>query len=115
MTAVGRSRWTTFLLYGSLTVLAVVWLVPMLSALMTSTLPLSQTRAGWWNLSPADLTFGNFARAWDQGLSRYAVNSLVITGLAVVLTVSTGSLAAYAYARMAFRLKVTTYFLLITT
>jgi ABC-type glycerol-3-phosphate transport system permease component len=115
MTAVGRSRWTTFLLYGSLTVLAVVWLVPMLSALMTSTLPLSQTRAGWWNLSPADLTFGNFARAWDQGLSRYAVNSFIITGLAVVLTVSAGSLAAYAYARMAFRLKATTYFLLITT
>jgi ABC-type glycerol-3-phosphate transport system permease component len=67
MTAVGRSRWTTFLLYGSLTVLGVVWLVPALSALMISTLPLSQTRAGWWNLSPADLTFGNFARAWDQG------------------------------------------------
>ena len=33
MTAVGRSRWMTFLLYGSITVLAVVWLVPMLSAL----------------------------------------------------------------------------------
>ena len=46
MTAVGRSRWMTFLLYGSITVLAVVWLVPMLSALATATLPLSQTRAG---------------------------------------------------------------------
>jgi ABC-type glycerol-3-phosphate transport system permease component len=67
MTAVGRSRWTSLLLYGSLTVLAIVWLVPMLSALMTSMLPLSQTRDGWWNLSPADLTFGNFGRAWDQG------------------------------------------------
>ena len=115
MTAVGRSRWTTLLLYGSLTVLAVVWLVPALSALMISALPLSQTRDGWWNLSLADLTFGNFARAWDQGLSRYVVNSFIITGLAVVLTVSAGSLAAYAYARMAFRLKATTYFLLITT
>ena len=48
MTAVGRSRWMTFLLYGSITVLATVWLVPMLSALATATLPLSQTRAGWW-------------------------------------------------------------------
>jgi ABC-type glycerol-3-phosphate transport system permease component/predicted amidohydrolase len=115
MTAVGRSRWMTLLLYGSLTVLAVVWLVPTLSSLAIATLPLSQTRAGWWNLSPADLTFGNFARAWDQGLSRYAVNSFIITGLAVVLTVSAGSLAAYAYARMAFRFKAMTYFLLITT
>ena len=105
----------TFLLYGSVTVLAIIWLVPMLSALATATLPLSHTRAGWWNLSPADLTFGNFARAWDQGLSRYAVNSFIITVLAVVLTVSAGSMAAYAYARMAFRFKATTYFLLITT
>jgi ABC-type glycerol-3-phosphate transport system permease component len=115
MTAVGRSRWTSFLLYGSLTVLAIVWLVPMLSALMTSALPLSQTRDGWWNLSPADLTFRNFTRAWDQGLSQYAVNSFIITCLAVGLTVATGSLAAYAYARMAFRFRATTYFLLITT
>ena len=30
MTAVGRSRWATFLLYGSLTVLGIVWLVPVL-------------------------------------------------------------------------------------
>ena len=67
MTAVGRSRWTTLLLYGSLTVLAVVWLVPALSALMISTLPLSQTRSGWWNLSLADLTFGNFARPGSRG------------------------------------------------
>jgi ABC-type glycerol-3-phosphate transport system permease component len=115
MTTVGRGRWTSLLLYGSLTLLGIVWLVPMLSAVMTSTLPLSQTRQGWWNFSPADLTFGNFVRAWDQGLSQYAVNSFIIAILAVGLTVAAGSLAAYAYARMAFRLKATTYFLLITT
>jgi ABC-type glycerol-3-phosphate transport system permease component len=115
MTAVGRSRWTSLLLYGSLTVLGIVWLVPMLSAVMTSALPLSQTRQGWWNFSLGDLTFGNFVRAWDQGLSQYVVNSFIIAGLAVGLTVAAGSLAAYAYARMAFRLKATTYFLLITT
>ena len=57
---------------------------------MTSTLPLSQARQGWWNLSPADLTFGNFARAWDQGLSQYVVNSFIIAGLAVGLTVAAG-------------------------
>jgi ABC-type glycerol-3-phosphate transport system permease component len=115
MTGAGRSRRTIVLLYGSLTVLAIVWLVPVISAVMTSVLPLSQTRAGWWNLSFADLTYRNFVRAWDQGLSHYVVNSFVITILSVVLTVAAGSLAAYAYARMAFRFKATTYFLLITT
>jgi len=41
MTAVGRSRWMTFLLYGSLTVLAVVWLVPMLTASSSPSWPWS--------------------------------------------------------------------------
>ena len=82
---------------------------------MMSLLPVSQIRSGWWNLGLADLTFNNFARAWDQGLSSYVVNSFLITILSVVLTVAAGSLAAYAYARMAFRLKATTYFLLVTT
>lgn len=108
-------RRTAVLLYGALTVMALAWLVPALSALMASLLPLSQIRTGWWRTGPADLTYGNFVRAWDEGLSQYVVNSFVITGLSVALTVTTGSLAAYAYARMAFRLKRITYFLLITT
>jgi ABC-type glycerol-3-phosphate transport system permease component len=78
-------------------------------------LPLSDIRAGWWNIRPADVVFGNYSRAWQEGLSQYVVNSFVITALSVVLTVSTGALAAYAYARMSFRLKGITYFLLITT
>lgn len=110
-----RVRSTTVLLYATLTLLAIAWLVPVFSAVMTSVLPLSQIRAGWWNLSPADLTYRNFVRAWEQGLSQYVVNSFIITGLAVTLTVATGSLAAYAFARMTFKFQRITYFLLITT
>ncbi len=82
---------------------------------MTSTLPLSQTRPGWWNLSPADLTFGNFARAWDQGLSRVRRQQLHHH--------RPGG-GAHRGRRLARRLrlrahglplKATTYFLLITT
>jgi len=98
----------------SLLVLALLWLVPVLGALMTSLLPLSQIRDGWWNFSLLDVTYRNYVRAWDQGLSRYAVNSLLITGLSVLLTVSTGALAAYAYARTSFPLRRLTYFLVIT-
>ncbi|MGH3949512.1 MAG: carbohydrate ABC transporter permease [Pseudonocardiaceae bacterium] len=115
MSGAVRSRWTIVALYASLTIFALVWMVPVLSALMTSLLPLSRIRQGWWNVSPADLTFRNFVRAWDEGLGQHVVNSFVITILSVALTVAAGSLAAYAYARMAFRFKATTYFLLITT
>jgi ABC-type glycerol-3-phosphate transport system permease component len=113
MTTVGR-RWA-LALYTVLTALALVWLVPVLSVLSASVLPLSDIRSGWWNVRPRDVLFGNYSRAWQEGLSQYVVNSFVITALSVVLTVSTGALAAYAYARMSFRLKGITYFLLITT
>ena len=113
MTTVSR-RWA-LALYAVLTALALVWLVPVLSVLSASVLPLSDIRSGWWNVRPRDVLFGNYSRAWQEGLSQYVVNSFVITALSVVLTVSTGALAAYAYARMSFRLKGITYFLLITT
>lgn len=111
----GRRHGTTAVHRTSLLVLALLWLVPVLGAFMTSLLPLSQIRDGWWNFSFFDVTFRNYVRAWDQGLSRYAVNSLLITGLSVLLTVSTGAMAAYAYARTSFPLRRLTYFLVITT
>jgi ABC-type glycerol-3-phosphate transport system permease component len=109
------SRRSTLLLYGGATVLAALWMVPFAAALMIAVLPISQTRNGWWNFSPDQLTFANFTEAWREGVSSYALNSLIITGLAVLLTVAVGTLAAYAFARMHFRLKRATFFLLITT
>jgi ABC-type glycerol-3-phosphate transport system permease component len=82
---------------------------------MISLIPISQTRNGWWNAGFRDLTFGNYVRAWEEGLSSYVLNSFVITIGAVAVSVVLGSLAAYAFARLDFRLKGPSYFLLITT
>lgn len=115
MTGIRISRRATLGLYTAATVLAMVWLVPMASAFMISVVPLSQTRDGWWRADLADLTLGNYVRAWDQGLSAYVVNSFVITVGSVLLSVVIGSAAAYAFSRLEFRFKETAYFLLITT
>ncbi|MGH3924157.1 MAG: carbohydrate ABC transporter permease, partial [Pseudonocardiaceae bacterium] len=102
-------------LYAGATLLGVIWLVPVLSSFMISLIPISQTRNGWWNAGFRDLTFGNYVRAWEEGLSSYVLNSFVITIGAVAVSVVLGSLAAYAFARLDFRLKGPSYFLLITT
>lgn len=101
--------------YAAASVLGVVWLVPVLSALTISVIPLSQTREGWWNAGFGDVTFENYVRVWEQGLSSYALNSFIITVGAVVVSVLLGSMAAYAFSRMDFRFKGISYFLLITT
>lgn len=115
MTGVRVTRRASLLFYGVATVLAIVWLVPMLSAFTISMIPLSQTRNGWWEAGLADLTLGNYVRAWEQGLASYVVNSFIITAGSVALSVLIGSAAAYAFSRLRFRFKEAMYFLLITT
>lgn len=115
MTGMWISRRTTVALYTAATALGIIWLVPVASAFMISAIPLAQTRRGWWNAGLVDITYRNYLRAWREGLSSYVINSFVITVGAVALTVLLGALAAYAFARMDFRFKRTSYFLLITT
>jgi ABC-type glycerol-3-phosphate transport system permease component len=115
MTGLRLTRRAAIALYGVATVLAVVWLVPVLSAFMISVIPISQTRNGWWNSGFADFTFGNYVRAWEEGLSSYVLNSFIITIGAVAVSIALGALAAYAFSRLDFRLKGPSYFLLITT
>lgn len=111
----GRSRAATIILYGGLTALSIVWLVPVVTALMISALPPEQSREGWWNFDLTDLTLANYGRAWSEGLSDFVLNSFIITVLSVALTVTAGVLAAYAFARLRFRFKRSLYFLLVTT
>lgn len=115
MSAVVARRMPRIALYGSLTGLSVLWLVPVATAFMISVLPLDRTHQGWWTFHLGELTLSNYRRAWQEGLSGYVVNSFVITGLAVAVTVALGLLASYAFARLKFRFERTAYFLLVTT
>ena len=58
------NRGKAIALYGGLTGLAVVWLVPVATVTMISVLPLDQSRAGWWNADLGELTYRNFVNAW---------------------------------------------------
>ena len=102
-------------IYGALTLAGLAWMIPVLTAVAISVLPLRDSRQGWWNLDFSHVTLHNYARAWDAGLSDQVLNSLIISLGAVALTVVAGSLAAYAFARLRFRGKRLVYLLLITT
>jgi len=110
-----QSKLTLTLLYGGLTVFSLLWLVPVMTAFMTSIRPLDEIRGGWWNFDNATFTFNNYVRAWDQGLASFVANSFIITLGSVALTVATGALATYAFVHLSFRFKRLWFFLLITT
>jgi alpha-glucoside transport system permease protein len=115
MSARARPRGGMLGLYAGLTLLSIAWMVPVMTALMVSLLPVNVSRDGWWEFPLGELTLRNYASAWESGLSSQVLNSFVITIGAVALTVALGVLASYAFARLRFRGKRVAYFLLITT
>lgn len=55
---------------------------------------------------PEDATLDNFVRALTEaGLQRYALNSLIVASVAVLLTLVVSSLSAFAFARLEFPFK----------
>jgi len=110
-----RRRLVVGALYLALTTLSLLWLIPVMTAFMTSIRPLDEIRGGWWNFEGATFTLENYARAWDLGLSSFALNTFIITLGSVAVTVATGALATYAFIHLSFRFKKIWFFLLIST
>jgi len=52
-----------------------------------------------WGL-PTTWRWENFAKAWNLGVVRYLLNSVIVTGASVVTTILFSSLAAYALTRL---------------
>ena len=109
------SRWRMPALYAVLTLVSLVWMVPVLGAAAISVLPLDESTKGWWRADVSTATLANYRRVWEGGLSGYALNSLIIAVLSVLITLLVGTLAAYAIARMRFRFKAIVVVMLLTT
>lgn len=116
MTAVRRFLGGIWWIYALLIVFSILWLIPVMTVLMTAFRPLGEIRDGWWNLGGASFTLDNFIGAWTEAdLGSKAINSAIITAFSVAATVAVGSLAAYAFVRLRFSGRGLLYFLLIST
>ena len=92
--------WTP-LLYGLLGGYSLVVILPffwMLAASLKTNRQIFGDPFGW----PASPNFANYAKAWDQGIGTYFVNSLLVTALTVFLTIVLSGVAAYGFARLRF-------------
>ncbi|MBK8134404.1 MAG: carbohydrate ABC transporter permease [Anaerolineae bacterium] len=104
----------TIATYSFLTVLAALWLVPVLASLLTAVRTMDDiTLYGFWTI-PRELSFTNFNEAWAQAhVSTYLGNSFIITIPALFFTLLLSSLTAYALARFKFRLNLPIYFMFV--
>jgi raffinose/stachyose/melibiose transport system permease protein len=84
--------------YILLIVLAVVILYPMLWAILNGFKTNLEIFGNPWGL-PEAWHWENFVKAWDLGVGRYLLNSMIVTAASVVLTVLFSAMAAYALTR----------------
>jgi multiple sugar transport system permease protein len=97
-----KSPWRVFI-YLFLTIFAFVWLVPILTSVITSLRTFDEILTNGFISWPKTITLANFKTAWDRGgLSRYLPNSFIITLPSLLLTMFFSSLSAYALARFKF-------------
>jgi multiple sugar transport system permease protein len=91
-----------------LTVMAVMWLVPLLWTLYTALRPKAVTdKYGYWSLH-GPFNFGNFVTAWNQGgLPGYFKNSVFLAVPSVLLTLLFASMMAFAVSRFTWRFNLT--------
>jgi N-acetylglucosamine transport system permease protein len=82
---------------------AVVTALPLIWAVLSSLKTDDEILNHPWS-APSSPQFGNWSRAWSAAhIGRYFLNSLIVVGGALALTMFLGSLVAYALARYEFR------------
>lgn len=95
----------TLLLYLGLTLMALLWLVPFIMILITAVRTQGDLISNGVFALPAKIAWTNFSKAWELGgFSTYFRNSFILILLKVPLGILISALAAYALAKMRFRL-----------
>ncbi|HSV85931.1 MAG TPA: carbohydrate ABC transporter permease [Levilinea sp.] len=95
----------------ALMALALFWLLPVFAALITSFRTMDDiTTRGFWSM-PTELSMRNFEMAWiNARVSKYLLNSFIITLPSLLGMLSLSSLAAFALARYRFKANLLVYF-----
>jgi sn-glycerol 3-phosphate transport system permease protein len=102
--------------YLLLTILAFIVIFPLYMTIVNSLLKPSQISARPPTFFPTDPQWDSYSKAWDAGsMSRYLVNSAIVTTIITVGQVVTAILAGYAFAFLEFPLKRTLFLVFLST
>ncbi len=107
-------RFAMPLFYITLTAVTLVWLTPVFAAFITSLRTMDDIAInGFWSW-PSEIVLTNFSDAWTTArVSKYLLNSFIITIPALIGMLFLSSLGAYALARYRFRGNLFIYFVFV--
>jgi raffinose/stachyose/melibiose transport system permease protein len=111
-----ESRTTLFVAYAALSIFAFIALFPIALLVFNSLKPAAQIVQNPLGL-PDRIRWENFSNAWAHAkFSRTFINSLLVSGMTILIVCSTSSLTAYVLARKKIKSwKILTFYLLATT
>ncbi len=102
-----RARYSRALLYVFLTFMALVWLVPVGSAVYAAFRPYSETQKYGIFSWPHALTLQNFKDAWTQGnMTHTFLNTMFILIPSIILILFLSSTMAFAVSRYSWRFNI---------
>lgn len=96
---------SNIVIYIVLTILAAIWLVPIITVLFTSVKSSTDFYSGMGLFElPEKLQWSNYRNAWEQGrLALYIKNGLIVTCIKVPISIFISSMLAFALTRLKIR------------
>jgi raffinose/stachyose/melibiose transport system permease protein len=104
-----KIRPVTVVIYVLLILLAVIYIAPLLWMLSVSLKDNAEVMAAPFSL-PKAMQFSNYVQAWTLGkLGKALINSVLVCGVTLVVSMFFGSMAAFAIGRMRWKLSEATH------
>jgi multiple sugar transport system permease protein len=111
-----RSRLTAAFSQTLLTVVAVVFLLPIIWMVLSALKGGGEVFTVPPQIFGERVLFGNFAEAWNfLPFGRFILNTLVVAGVGTVITLVASAMSAYAFARLHFRMREQLFVLYLST
>jgi raffinose/stachyose/melibiose transport system permease protein len=93
-----KTRISRNVIFLGLLIFALMILYPLFWMFISSFKSYQEIYSNVWAL-PSEWHFENYKLAWEKGIQNYFVNSAYVTGFSILLTVMTGTMAAFVLAR----------------
>lgn len=107
---------SNFLIYAALLILVVLFLFPLFWAVVTALRDPAELSQTPMSILPGEIHLENFIEAWSaQPFTKYLMNSLIVTTLAVTGMVISSAIVAYGFARFEFKGKKVLFMLMLST
>ena len=102
-------------IHVALALIGLLWLVPTLGLLVTSSRPRSDIQStGWWDISNLHLTVDNYRQVLEaQGMLQAFANTVFIAVPSTLLPLGICALAAYAFSWMRFPFRDTLFLIVV--